>query len=124
MNRIAVVEDNEDNMMLVEALLEDHYELSQYLDGKSALEGIPNNLPDLVLLDISLPEMNGTEVLEKLKVLDVMKNIPIIALTAHAMSGDRERLISLGFDDYLSKPIVEEEVLIEAIERNLTKLET
>lgn len=72
----------------------------------------------MLLLDISLPEMDGTELLARLRAAgEPLATVPAIALTAHAMSGDRERYLALGFDDYVTKPIVDEGVLIEAIER-------
>jgi two-component system cell cycle response regulator DivK len=117
--RVAVVEDNPDNRMLVEALLEDLYDLSEYETGVAACEGLPHNIPELILLDISLPEMDGTEVLAWLKTQDELKDIPVIALTAHAMAGDREKFLSIGFDEYVTKPILDEDLLIDAIERCL-----
>lgn len=118
-HKIAVVEDNPDNRALVQALLEDRYDMSEYETGKEAVDGLPDDMPDLVLLDISLPEMDGTEVLEWLRGQDGLKDIPVIALTAHAMAGDREKYLSIGFNEYVTKPIVDEDVLIEAIERCL-----
>ncbi|MDH3272204.1 MAG: response regulator [Gemmatimonadota bacterium] len=117
--KVAVVEDNPDNRMLVQALLEDRYELSEYETGVEAVDGLPDDIPDLILLDISLPEMDGTEVLEWLRSQDELKDIPVIALTAHAMAGDREKYLSIGFNEYVTKPIVDEDVLIDAIERCL-----
>lgn len=118
-HKVAVVEDNPDNRMLVQALLEDRYDLSEYETGVDAVEGLPDDVPDLILLDISLPEMDGTEVLEWLRGHDDLKEIPVIALTAHAMAGDREKYLSIGFNEYVTKPIVDEDVLIDAIERCL-----
>lgn len=115
--KIAVVEDNPDNRFLVQAILEDDYELSEYETGAEAVEGIPENPPDLILLDISLPEMDGPEVLVRIRNDDRTKNIPVIALTAHAMAGDREKYLGQGFNDYVTKPIVDESVLTDAIER-------
>ena len=117
--KVAVVEDNPDNRMLVQALLEDRYDLSEYETGVEAVEGLPGNIPDVVLLDISLPEMDGTEVLAWMKKQDALKDLPVIALTAHAMAGDREKFLSIGFDDYVTKPIIDEDLLIDAIERCL-----
>lgn len=117
--KIAVVEDNPDNRMLVQALLEDRYEISEYETGVEAVEGLGSDLPDLVLLDISLPEMDGTEVLAWIREQDELKSVPVIALTAHAMAGDRDKYLAAGFDDYVTKPIVDEDVLFEAIERCL-----
>lgn len=114
--KVAVVEDNPDNRMLVEALLEDRYEISEYETGVAAVEGLPGNVPDIVLLDISLPQMDGTEVLAWLREQDTLKHLPVIALTAHAMAGDREKYLSLGFNEYVTKPILDEDVLIDAIE--------
>jgi CheY-like chemotaxis protein len=119
--KIAVVEDNPDNRMLVEAILEDEYEISEYETGIEAVEGLPDNVPDLVLLDISLPGMDGTEVLQWIRSQSEFVDLPVIALTAHAMSGDREKYLVLGFDDYVTKPIVDEDVLIGAIERLLAR---
>jgi len=118
-HKVAVVEDNPDNRMLVQALLEDLYDLSEYETGVEAVRGLPEDVPELILLDISLPEMDGTEVLAWLKEQDELKDIPVIALTAHAMAGDREKYLSIGFDDYVTKPIIDEDVLLGAIERCL-----
>lgn len=118
--KIAVVEDNPDNRMLVQALLEDRYEISEYETGVEAVEGLGSNVPDLILLDISLPEMDGTEVLAWIRKQDELKELPVIALTAHAMAGDRDKYIAAGFNDYVTKPIIDEDVLIEAIERCLS----
>ncbi len=118
--RIAVVEDNPDNRLLVQALLEDTYEISEYETGVDAVDGLEGDNPDLILLDISLPEMDGTEVLAWIRSNDVLKDTPVIALTAHAMSGDREKYLAAGFNDYVTKPIVDEAVLTEAIERWLS----
>ena len=118
--KIAVVEDNPDNRMLVQALLEDRYEISEYETGVEAVEGLGNDVPDLILLDISLPEMDGTEVLAWIRGQDELKNLPVIALTAHAMAGDRDKYLAAGFNDYVTKPIIDEDVLIEAIERCLS----
>lgn len=117
MKRIAVVEDNPDNRLLVQAILEDHYLVVEYENGIDALRGFRENRPDLVLLDISLPEMDGTEVLEHIRKDETFTGLPVIALTAHAMSGDREKFLSAGFDDYLTKPIIDEKRLLETIER-------
>ena len=118
--KIAVVEDNPDTRMLVQALLEDRYEISEYETGVDAVEGLGSDIPDLVLLDISLPEMDGTEVLAWIRGQEKLKDLPVIALTAHAMAGDRDKYLAAGFNDYVTKPIVDEDVLIEAIERCLS----
>lgn len=118
--KIAVVEDNPDNRMLVQALLEDRYEIAEYASGSEALEGLPGDIPDIVLLDISLPEMDGTEVLAWIRGQEALKHLPVIALTAHAMAGDREKYLAAGFNDYVTKPIVDEDILIGAIERWLS----
>ena len=119
--RIAVVEDNPDNRLLLQALLVDQYDIDEYEDGPAALEGIPGAVPALILLDVSLPGMEGPEVLRRLKGMPGLDRIPIIALTAHAMAGDRERLLAQGFDDYVAKPIVDEELLYTAIRRLLSR---
>ena len=119
--KIAVVEDNPDNRMLVQALLEDTYEISEYETGVAAVEGLGGDIPDLVLLDISLPDIDGADVLSRMRGDSRLADIPVLALTAHAMSGDRERFLALGFNDYLTKPIMDEKVLFNAIEQALKK---
>lgn len=118
--RIAVVEDNPDNRFLVQALLEDFYDLSEYENGNTAIEGLLEDNPNLVLLDISLPDIDGTEVLEWIRAQDRLATVPVVALTAHAMAGDREKFLAQGFNDYVTKPIVDETVLLETIARWLT----
>lgn len=117
MKLVAVVEDNPDNRLLVRAILEDLYELREYDSGPAALAGLAAERPDLVLLDISLPGMDGTEVLKKLRADERFRALPVIALTAHAMAGDRDRYLALGFTDYVTKPILDENDLLAAIDR-------
>lgn len=117
MKTIAVVEDNADNRLLLRAFLGDRYEIVEYETGPAALEGFAKQRPDLVLLDVSLPGMDGLAVLSHVRASDDLKTLPVIALTAHAMHGDRERFLKSGFNDYVSKPIIDEQVLLSAIER-------
>jgi len=119
MKCIAVVEDNPDNRLLVQVILEPFYQVVEYESGFAALEGFRAKKPDLVLLDVSLPGLDGPEVLRRIRADDSLRNLPVIALTAHAMAGDRQRFVNAGFDDYVSKPIVEESILLEAIRRQL-----
>ncbi len=119
MKKIAVVEDNPDNRLLVQVILEPFYEVVEYETGFAALEGLGKEKPDLVLLDVSLPEMDGTEVLRRIRADEKLRGLPVIALTAHAMAGDREKFLDAGFDDYVTKPIVDETLLLDAIQRRL-----
>ena len=121
MSVIAVVEDNTDNRLLLRALLGDDHELREYEDGPSALDGIRHAPPDLILLDISLEDMDGVEVLARLRADPATSAIPAIAITANVMLGDRERFLAVGFDDYITKPIVDERLLFEAIDRLLPR---
>lgn len=120
MATLAVVEDNSDNRLLLRAILGDAYTLEEYENGANALAGLARNRPDVVLLDISLPGMDGTEVLRRIRADAGLRDLPVIALTAHAMSGDREKFLAAGFDDYVTKPIVDETQLLTAIKRLLT----
>lgn len=117
MNKIAIVEDNPDNRLLLRVLLQDDYEIIEYETGTEALQGMQKDPPDLVLMDISLPGMDGVEILEKLRAESTLETIPVIAVTAHAMAGDREKYLNLGFNDYLTKPILDEKLLMEIVER-------
>jgi two-component system, cell cycle response regulator DivK len=112
---IAIVEDNADNRLLLRALLEPSYELTEYETGTAALAGLPEAMPDLVLLDISLPGMDGLEVLARIRSNVSLRHLPVIAFTAHAMAGDREKYLAAGFDDYVTRPIVDETLLFDAI---------
>jgi CheY-like chemotaxis protein len=121
MTTIAVVEDNADNRLLLQALLGDRYDLVEFDNGVDALAGLSASLPDLVLLDISLPGMDGNEILARIRADAALCRLPVIALTAHAMAGDREKYLTAGFDDYITKPIVDEAILLGAIERHLAR---
>lgn len=118
---IAVVEDNADNRLLVDAILGDRFELHAYASGAEALTGMAQRIPDLVLLDVSLPGMDGVEVMMRLRRDARWSAIPVVALTAHAMAGDRDRYLAAGFDAYVAKPIVDERDLIDTIERLLAR---
>ena len=96
-------------MVLVQ-LLEDDYELAEATDGRQGLEMAVEVKPDLILLDIMLPEMDGYEVTKAVREHPEIKDIPIIAVTAHAMAGDEEKAYAQGCNDYLSKPIDEDEL--------------
>ncbi|MFQ5527954.1 MAG: response regulator [Thermoanaerobaculia bacterium] len=119
MKRVVVIEDNPDNRLLVRAILESHYELTEYDSGSEALAAMADDPPDAVLLDISLPEMDGTEVLEVIRNSESLRDLSVVALTAHAMVGDSERFMAAGFDHYVSKPILEPEALIKALRKLL-----
>ena len=102
---IAIIEDNPDNMTTIKAILGNDYKTKEYYDGQKGLEGVIQNKPDLVLLDISLPGLSGIDVMKHLKSNPDTNLIPIIAVTAQAMKGDKESLLSQGFNGYVSKPI-------------------
>jgi CheY-like chemotaxis protein len=121
--KIAIVEDNPDNRLLVQALLEDLYDVSEFETGSEAVQGLFEDDPDLILLDISLPDMEGTEVFRWIRDHEHLGEVPVIALTAHAMAGDREKFLAQGFNDYVTKPIVDETILLEAISRWLASPE-
>ena len=110
MKKILIVEDVEMNRDLLVQLLEDDYELVEAVDGRQGLEKAVQESPDLILLDISLPEIDGWEVARRIRADEALKEIPIIAVTAHAMAGDEEKAYEIGCDGYLSKPIDEEEL--------------
>jgi two-component system, cell cycle response regulator DivK len=104
--KILVVEDNEDSRELVVKVLKNKgYQVTAAVDGEEAVEKAIAEKPDLILLDISLPKLDGYEVAKKLKSLAEFQEIPIVALTAHAMKGDREKVIVAGFEGYITKPI-------------------
>ena len=121
MTILAVVEDNADNRLLVRALLGHLYEVREYATGHEALAAFAADVPDVVLLDISLPGIGGVEVLGRMRADPRLAELPVVALTAHAMDGDRANFLRAGFDEYVLKPIVDEGVLLRAIARSLER---
>jgi len=106
MTKILIVDDNRDSRELVAKILQKRgYKIIEALDGEDALQKAEQERPSLILMDISLPKLDGYEVTRRLKSLDAFRDTPIIALTAHAMKGDREKALSAGCRDYMSKPI-------------------
>ncbi|NWF36487.1 response regulator [Mariprofundus sp. KV] len=104
--KIAVVDDTDSILMLFTALLEVHQaQTSTFNSGREFLKQVEEISPDLILLDIQMPDMDGYRVLEGLKQLPTTAGIPIVALTAHAMSGDKERILEKGFSGYIAKPV-------------------
>ena len=118
MPKILLVEDNEMNRdMLSRRLTRKGYEVAIAVDGREGVERAKEGTYDLVLMDMSLPEIDGWEATRLLRTASETSAVPIIALTAHAMSGDRERALEAGCDDYDTKPIELERLLakIEAL---------
>ena len=121
MARILIVEDNADNMELTVLVLDTAgHENIQARDAESGIALAQSENPDLILMDVSLPGMDGLQAIKELKEMDSTRRIPMIALTAHAMLGDEKRFLEAGCDDYISKPIRYEKML-EIIEKNLQK---
>lgn len=111
-NKILIVEDNIANLELfLDVLSSANYSCIYTTNGKDVLEIAKKEIPRLILLDIQLPDMDGLTILKSLKSNDDTKNIKIVALTAFAMKGDKEKFLSQGFDGYISKPIKIKEFL-------------
>jgi two-component system, cell cycle response regulator DivK len=108
MPKILVVEDVEFNRDLIVQLLEDDYEVLTAADGAEGIRLAEQERPDLILMDLSLPVIDGWEATRRIKADEALKGIPIIALSAHAMRGDEEKARQSGCDDYLSKPLDED----------------
>jgi signal transduction histidine kinase/ActR/RegA family two-component response regulator len=119
--RIAIVEDNPANRALFAAMLKSIYTIAVHENGLEALDSFRRQPPNLVLLDIALPGMDGIEVLRRMRADSLLRGIPVIAVSAHAMSGDRERFLAAGFDQYIAKPVEDRTVLLQAIEPLLPK---
>lgn len=106
MPKILIVEDNEMNRdMLSRRLARRGYEIVIAVDGQQGVEMAASEKPDLILMDMSLPVLDGWEATRRIKADETLKSIPVIALTAHAMAGDREQALAAGCDDYDTKPI-------------------
>ncbi|MEJ1355003.1 MAG: response regulator [Candidatus Sedimenticola sp. (ex Thyasira tokunagai)] len=106
MTTALVIEDNEDNMVLITRLLKSAgYQTLEAMTGLAGLELAIAEQPDFILLDIQLPDIEGTEVVSRLRTTTEGKDIPVIAVTSYAMAGDRERLLAAGCSGYIEKPI-------------------
>jgi two-component system cell cycle response regulator DivK len=106
MTKVLVVEDTPLNMELIIEILDGQgFEIDSADDGEKALKMVEKKLYDLILMDIELPGMDGTEVAKIIKTKPDYKDVPVLALTAYAMKGDKEKLLGKGFNDYIPKPI-------------------
>ena len=120
MPRVLLVEDNEMNRdMLSRRLIRRGFEVIFAVDGQQGVDLARSERPDIILMDMSLPVIDGWEATRRVKADNTTRSVPVIGLTAHAMSGDRERAIEAGCDDYDTKP-VELDRLISKIERLLS----
>jgi len=111
MRKVLVVEDVDFNRELIVQLLEDKYQVIEAVNGQEGVELAERERPELILMDLSLPVMDGWEATRRLKASDDLRSIPVIALTAHAMKGDKEKALAAGCDDYLVKPLDEDELM-------------
>lgn len=121
--RILCVEDNPQNMRLVRKLLRNNYTLLEAEDGLTGLRLAEEEIPDLILMDINLPDIDGLEVTRRIKAQKHLAHIPIIALTANAMYGDEEKYLAGGCDGYIAKPVMRDK-LFSAIETFLNEKAT
>ena len=114
MKRILVVEDNETNMYLIRFILEKSgYEVIEAREGAEGVELAIKNKPDLIIMDIQLPDIDGLEATKRIRASEADGDIPIIALTSFAMAGDRERALTAGCTGYIEKPINPETFMAE-----------
>lgn len=114
--RILLIEDNEQNRYLATFLLERRgYRVEVAVDGPAGVESATSEPPDLILLDIQLPGMDGYEVARRLRGVETLARVPIVAVTSYAMVGDRERVLAAGCDGYIEKPI-DPETFVASIE--------
>jgi CheY-like chemotaxis protein len=121
MRTIAIIEDTDDNRDLLYYLLRDEFCVTRYKSGEEALHAFNDSAPDLVVMDIKLPGLDGIEVLNRIKQNSELSAIPIMAFTANAMSGDREKYLAAGFTAYAAKPIVDIDDFTAIIRGLLTK---
>ena len=118
---ILVIEDNEQNLYLVTFILESQgYQVIQATDGQTGIHMASQNRPDLILLDIQLPGMDGHEVARTIKQDPEIRSIPIVAVTSYAMVGDREKVLEAGCEGYIEKPI-NPDTFISQVEEHLPK---
>ena len=118
---VLLVEDNEDNLIVYRTIL-DHvgYRVIEARDGEEGVARAKADLPDLILMDVSLPKMDGWEATRRIKADNATRQIPIIAVTAHALDDDREKATQVGCDGYLAKPVAPRRV-VEEVEKFIGK---
>jgi two-component system cell cycle response regulator DivK len=116
--KILIVEDVDFNRDLLTQLLEEEFDIIAATDGQAGIEAAERERPDLILMDLSLPVIDGWEATRRLKLHPELKTTPIIALTAHAMRGDEAKARASGCDDFLTKPI-DEDLLFQTLNRFL-----
>jgi CheY-like chemotaxis protein len=117
-----IIEDNVDNRLLLRAILADLYAVTEHATGPAGLASLAADDPEIILLDISLPGMDGVEVLRHIRSDRAFRHLPVIAFTARAMSSDRVKYLAHGFDDYITKPIVDETIQLGSINRLLDRV--
>lgn len=106
MKRVLVVEDNPNNMKLINLVLKKHgYETIGAVTGEEGVEKAGTEKPDMILMDIMLPDIDGLETTRRIRKIETMQRIPIIAITSYAMAGDREKILDAGCNGYFEKPI-------------------
>lgn len=121
--KILIVEDNDINMKLIKTILKSKgHQMIEAADGEEALREAVKEKPDMILMDIQIPKVDGLEATRRIRAMEDIKLTPIIALTAHAMEGDREKILEAGCDGYIAKPINTRTFIqeIEAIMRKNT----
>jgi len=118
--KIIVADDNEKNRKLVRLILQKEYEIIEAEDGDRAVKLAMENIPDLILMDIQMPVLNGTDALKLLRSDETTSKIPVIALTSYAMKGDEDKFLEQGFDGYIAKPLKARE-LMDAVKNILQR---
>lgn len=114
MKKILIVEDNEINLKLIKTVLKTKgYLLVEARDGEEALKSVTSERPDIILMDIQIPKVDGLEVTRRIRDMKDLRDIPIIGLTAHAMEGDRKKILEAGCDGYIAKPINTRTFIVE-----------
>jgi CheY-like chemotaxis protein len=121
MKKVLIAEDNPVNRELLRELLESHgYAVAEATNGREALSEIENTHPDILLLDLGMPVLDGFATVRRIRENPALAALPVLAVTAYAMQGDREKVLSSGFDGYLSKPI-QSRLLFQELDRLLSK---
>ena len=119
METVSIIDDDENSNMFLSVYLEEKWKVTTFEDWEEALSAYEKDPPDLILLDISLPGIEGTEVLKKIRQMDGLKRVKVIALTGYSLPKDRDKFLKQGFDDYIAKPVTDMSLFINKIEKCL-----